>query len=540
MSDSLLGATERPIRLVNRLLQLETIKRAIFAPIHSCEIIMIIGGGGIGKSRLVEWALACAGNPQLRTQFKDLPAELVKVSDWRALGNALVSDVIDMSDTRLGTRARFLRAIRDALTGEGGADFSRYDDAYWKLQRHRAQEANYFQTKEIERAATEAFLEDYREVASERRIVLALDTVERLAITGSEWLMERGLISLEDLAFNTQLWLRDQIRAGGLPNTTLLLAGRGGRDEGDPFLDLIRDAAEQSQEQCNIIPLELNPFGISETQDFFKALAEDWERRSAEKPELPLLANTAAAMRELAKNSDQTTVLAMYTGGQPVLLSLYADLIVEGQTIPERLLDSPAEAKRRLGNGDGDAQKKVQTEIQGEFINLLFGQPGLRAEILKMLVRAPRGLDAEQLCNLLDATWTIDDIANVLHSMRDLSIIKRRAKGTPEPLDAAKQSRHAVNVRSARDTDKHPDERFGLQDEVYRIYAEWMADDGEKQKYETAARHDLYQKLEKWAEDQLAPLRQRRREFLEEDERKLNFGSPTQALAVLFPETSPI
>lgn len=511
ISKTLLLAAERPVRLVNRTTELGILRQAFFQKSDATKLLFVIGKGGLGKSRLIEWALMCAGNPKLRRQYGGMQLSLNEC-DWTADGNIIVADMIDLTDVRLNTRIHFLREIRNALTREGGADFTRFDTAYDKFQRARMQEGSFQKIQELEKAAGESFLQDYARLARQfHRIVIALDTVERIAHTGSEWLRERGLIQLEELGFSTQLWLRDQIRDATLPKTTFLFSGRGAA-EGGPFFELMKEACDQAAGKCEIVKIDLRAFGFEETQQYFDELARDWQERAARDKDSLRVHRMAEEMQTLAQDHERIKVLCLYTGGQPVLLSLYSDLILEGIKIPERLKDSVQDAVMRLGTDDPHEatpeRVAVQYEIQQELVNLLFASTVLRSDILRALVRAPRGLDAAQIQLALDveeSSVAIQEIQSELDAMRDLSIIKIR-----------------------------PDGRFALQDEIYRIYAEAMAGNGERWSYEYETRRALYKVLEDFAKEQLGRLRQTRRRFLDEDERKLHFDSPVDALGIRF------
>lgn len=512
-SNTLMAAAERPLRLVNRTQELSKLRRAFFQISPAMKLVFVVGKGGLGKSRLVEWALLCAGNPKLRRQYSAMHVPLNEY-DWTGDGNIIVANMIDLTDVRLNTRIYFLRAMRDALALEGEADFTHFDAAYDKFQRARMQEGSFQKIQELENEAVDAFVADYNRLAEQyERIVIALDTVERLAHTGSEWLRDKGLIQLEELGFSSQLWLRDQIRDNTLPKTTFLFSGRG-LEEGGPFFDLMRNACEQAGAKCKTEKIDLQPFGFSQTQEYFDALAQDWQAKAASDMDSLRAQRMAEEMKTLAGNVEQVKVLCLYTGGQPVLLSLYSDLILEGVRIPERLKDSFADAVARLGTDDlrhdSPERRIIQAEIQQELLNLLFASTSLRSDILRALVRAPRGLDAGQVqlaLNAEESTVQVDKIQSELDAMRELSIIKIR-----------------------------PDGRFALQDEIYRIYAEAMASNTARWQYEYDTRSALYQVLEDFAQEQLERLRRTRREYLDQDEKKLHFNSPVEALNISFPK----
>ncbi|MBI5303743.1 MAG: hypothetical protein HY868_16525 [Chloroflexi bacterium] len=379
---------------------------------------------------------------------------------------------------------------------------------------------DYFTVQEVGRQAESAFLQDHKENANRRRLVWTIDTAEQLVITTSEWLIEGGLIRSEEISFNTLQWLVDQIRSGTLLNTTLILAGR--YEEGKRFFDEISKAVSQAQSPCEITDISIEPFSESDTQTYFQYLSQEWQQRAAQSSDYKKIAST---MRELSAQ-EHTDVLWLYTAGQPVRLSLYADLIVDGRTIPAPLGDSPEQAHARVKTDDPVNKvtpelEQARWDIEHEFIRVLFAYPGSRSEILKALVRARPGLDADQLhfalhspAGMTAEEWKPnpikqEEIRNDLDGMRQLSIIKRR-----------------------------PGERLGLQDEIYRIYAEHMAVNPQDRQDETKARQRLYAKLKDWAEFTRRPLEEERKEFQTRDVERLQlqFTSPTKALSVQFPK----
>ncbi|HET7158000.1 MAG TPA: hypothetical protein VFI62_03330, partial [Burkholderiales bacterium] len=333
--------------------------------------VLILGKGGMGKSRLIEEVLRLGGHPG--------PDTTAGIQHQRASatqqGDVLFSQIIDMSDLRLHTRSLFLRAIRDGLTRRDGADFRTYDAMYTRYQNLREQGAEYAVVHDAGDKAQDAFMQDYRKNATQRRIVWVIDTAEQFAINSSHWPIERHLLKAEDIVYSSQLWLLERIRNGELPNTTILLAGR--EIEGAPFLDTMRAAVSASDGRVQLTELKLEPFAPAHIQTYFQHLARDWQQRAEQNPEHARYQTITTTMRRLADNWDRIQVLWLYTGGQPVRLSLYADLIIEGPAIPERLNTSFAQAKAYVGTDDPIAHptellERTRKEIEAEFIALLF------------------------------------------------------------------------------------------------------------------------------------------------------------------------
>ena len=129
-------------------------------------------------------------------------------------------------------------------------------------------------------------------------------------------------------AMRTQDWLRHMIGAGWLRNTTILVAGRA-ELEWHRFFD---------QPGVESIDLRLEPFDADATREYFGALAEEWQARQPDSPFVEYFVEFAAPER--------AEVLHLYTGGQPVRLALFTDVMMESETEPVELNESLARGAR--------------------------------------------------------------------------------------------------------------------------------------------------------------------------------------------------
>ncbi|GIK11083.1 MAG TPA: hypothetical protein PKC99_10275 [Anaerolineales bacterium] len=515
MSDISFLATRRAPMLVNRASQLKTIQEAIYRPDASCNILFIRGQGGMGKSRLSEEILWRGGNVHSREVRGPIPASHPEW-DWTNHGQAVIGDLIDVSAPRLHARAPFMRAIRDALVWPGSnMNFTRYDSAYDRFQGKRFYMGDFQRIQEIGQEIENEFLNDYLENSKLSRIVLVFDTVEKLyPIGGTELLLEEGLLRPEDMQFYTYQWLLKQIREGGFPNTTLILVGRN--NEGKSFFDAI-DRAASSQPDCKLTPMaDIDSFQLEDTRTYFQAIIE------AEKDH-PEQGQIVATMKNIVKDDERLETLWIYTGGQPVRLALYTDLIIEDSAIPDRLQESPEQA-RKSQQIEGDI-KRAQKEIESGFIRLLFARPNLRAEILKALVRAPRGLNTEQLHYCFHSDPNEPPKAWLERKAKDSELLRKNEQIEKE-LDTLRNLT-IVKIR--------PDGRLGLQDEIYRIYTNALAGDERGRKMEQDARQKLYAKLESWAQHQYQEKLEELTEIQANAERQLHFERPSLALEVRLP-----
>lgn len=511
-----LGNTERPRHLVSRKDEMAKIRHAIAAPGEECRLILLEGSGGLGKTRILEEILRRLGHKATHEIYGPPRAE----DDWAILGRIIAfSNLFDFADIRLHATSHFMSELGNPNNWSEKLKFGRY-----ALERDRWKRlvnfgAAFSLVESAEKLAEEAFWQDYAQAAASQRLVILLDTTEQLAINSSEWLIERRLLEPRDLIFSTQQWLIDQIRAGKFANTTLIIAGR--HEEGAPFFD----ALKQMMADINLSPLAiyLPPFDETETREYFFALQEDIQ--SGEKTETS--ERLQPILEDLLRDEERLRVFWLYTGGQPVRLALYVDLLIEGQTIPPALLDSFAEAQVRTGsNGhvETDDLKAARREIEREFVDMLFRSGGsLRAQILQLLVRTPRGLTAAQIHYVLDSspetspsewqenTERIKEIEAVLEDIYRLAIVKQKAGG-----------------------------RIGLQDEVYRIYAERMSDEETARQDEKKARRLLYKQLSDWANHQIRQQEKKREAYIREDLKRIRLERFSNVLSTRLPQPSPV
>lgn len=229
----------------------------------------------------------------------------------------------------------------------------------------------------------------------------------------------------------------------------------------------------------------------------------------------------------IAEDKERAEIIWIYTGGQPVRLALYTDLIVEDWTIPTPFQKTLAEA-RQAQTSPQDLERDRQ-EIEAGFIRLLFGGTHLRSAILQALVRAPRGLDVDQIYYIFTA-----DPGKTVEEW-----LKQSEKGGNGSTITRTQIEDELKILSDLALVKiRPDGRLGLQDEVYRIYARALAGDERQRKAESEARQKLYRQLADWAEYKHREALKHVVSYQAQDENRLSLGRPSEALNVSFPSLS--
>lgn len=494
-----LAMTARPQHLVNRSHEMVQIREAITAPGRQCRVVLIKGPGGLGKTRLLEELLRRTGDVGMRELYgPPLPQD-----DWSNLGRkAAFTNIIDLTDIKFHIRESLLQHLGDPTSWSSPVDFPKFTLANNRYQRIADVGAAYSLLGPAIEQAEKAFEEDFLTASKKYRLVILFDTAEQLPLSSSTWLRDHGLEDLQDTASSAQEWLLRRIRTNSLANTTLIFAGRD--KEGSRFFEAVEEAARTHKSKYVPVTITLAPFDAETTRDYLLQVHKDWISTGAGNPQtldiLPVL-------EEVLNNQDRLQVLRHYTRGNPVLLSMYVDILYEGHSLPAPLQDSYSEAQQRAP--DPTTLKTAQKEIEAAFVDLLFHSGGtLRAQILQALVRTPRGLKADQLHFVIESTdWN------------------------PDPVGLAKIEREIDEIRKLTVVRSKADGRIGLQDEIYRIYADCMLRKPADREAETGARKLLYLKLRQWASRQVKDLEERRKGFLVEDLRRINVERAANVLS---------
>ncbi len=514
MSLPTFAAAQMTNKMINRVAELQTLEQAVCQPGRDTRVVVIVGEGGVGKTRLLNEALWRADHPTI------LPVRESSGEKWATRDTVIVSDLLDFTEVRLHTFNRFLEALRQAFAWNKQVEFPRYDAVIRYYKRKLKDQADYFTIKQAAENATKAFFEDYQQVTDKYRLVWMLDTAEQLSYASTPWLLEKGLLTPHDLNFSTQQQVLELLKADKLPNTTIILVGR---PAARVYFEQLEAEARQPDSKFQFQTVELSVFKPEDVKSYLSELAKDYQVQYGETND------TAVYLQTMAEDDDRIKVLCLYTGGQPVRLALFVDILTEGKKEPEALQDTFEQAKARVewdqhkDQPNQEALKRTQFEIEEEFINLVFSKTeDLRSRILTALVRARRGLDEELLHFVLGSLpgasgteWRNDsellqeikremNLANP-HSLRRLSFVKVRSDG-----------------------------RLILQDELYRIYDEHMAADETSRNDETQARRRLYQQLQAFAQAEIERLKQIQTQNRLEDERSLRWESPARALSMRF------
>lgn len=570
MTSKLFVATRRISETVGREKELDKIKDAIFRPAgdDSCQIVFVQGRGGFGKTRLLDEALWRLGHPSEREARPMTDKHRQQGWDWERLGNPLVLHPIDLIDTQLHSSGNFVYELHTRFE-KVQIRFQSYISKRGRVETMLQQGMDYSSVRKAAEESIESFFKEYAAYAAKRRIVWFIDTAEQLTRVGPDWLWsdpdappQKYQLQETDLQFQTQQWLANQIKGNRFKNTTIVFAGRD--EEGEKFFASIESAAKSIN--CEPISLNLGGFDTETVQAYFRSLAEEFEEEAA-KPgsdESDAYGKIIPEMKAIADDDNLPKVLQLYTNGQPVLLSIFADILIESGSMPDPLRDTYQEADKRLRSPSLSQKERdvelrwVQWQVEEAFITMLFSQPRgqdtLYRDILQLLVRAPRGL-------------TLDQLHFVLDSPLDTKI--ESWEPDPKRIAEIEKSLWRMSKGASSLIKRRPNDAFALQDEMYRIYAEHLAphitltrqiDDrqtnvrllwktkfkeSEKERYRNSYEYEkkyrrvLYTQLAEVSEHQLEHERKQLQTTQEGEERyleqRLGALSPSQPHSLVFP-----
>ena len=548
-----LSAARRAQAMIGQEAAWQQVEAALSPNNRLFHVVLVRAEGGMGKTRILERVLESCGREV--DPLGDLAVQTG--AGQLQLNDPIIGNLIDVINTQLHDRYRFVVALRRSLLSYPDLNFDRFDVAEDKVKQLAAGGALLRTLANAQQEAADDFVKDLKGIAKDRRVVFLIDTVERLSYAATDWLLTEGLLESKDMDIRTHQWLRSFIADSNLENITLILAGRG--REGQDFFDRIEATADDPDlggQRCRLTDIRLKRLSMNQTRLYLAQLADDYAIAGKE------YRSTAESFRMAADpTQDRYKVIALFTNGVPVRLALYAQVIAEGKLIPAVFKMSYREACGRAellpDQLDEDSElpevspprlRQIQWQIEEEFVNLLFSAPNSRrAAVLRTLVRTPRGLTAEQLWFALDApedqdpkSWLLntpitlakEQLQELLDLLRELAndyIIKRRSSWDELSLVLNELLPGASTLR------------IGLQDEIYRIYSEHMglfaepvsestslirkeATEQEKARCiqswrdEQTARQALYAKLAAFANYQLALCIEKKKEILLKDE----------------------
>jgi hypothetical protein len=480
--------------LVGRRDELDRIRHAVNPSERSAfRCVLLKGEGGKGKTRLLrEVCLQLGVSDELSTGASR------RSRDWN-LEQVIALPLIDVADPRLHGVVPFLREIRRGFRSYAWISaetmFAEFDKAM----------ADYEDARETGMFAADtdllqdAFTKAYASVTSAHRVVWVLDTMEQLFPPPPEidYLFNELNITAASLDLTTYDWLLKLI-AEHPPNTTMILAGRPEpgtwanelklaaqpkpqQDRRLPALraSLEREVVAQAEDGVVVLPvgpsldslsatgdtvitLDLRDFDPLETRTYLRELSQQLSSELAHQP-------VAEYLHDFLDDTEQPEVLYWLTGGNPVRLALYIDLLVSVDIYPE-------EFRYKLETLRAMEPKQLEL-LRSGIDNALLTYLAQRldepdGQVLEYLAITRRGLDVERLAYI----WSGDhgEAKAAFGRLRRLSFVKYR-----------------------------PDGRYFLHDEFYTIYQRGFTLENEAQ--QTANREyrgQIFKKLIDLCEEQ--------------------------------------
>ena len=372
--------------LVGREKELEQIEEAI-RDTENSYIVYVTGQGGIGKTRLVKHVL-------------EHPPDDVSL--------VVASDLIDLYHTSTHTVEGLIDTVQRALSPDGKG-FECYQEEREKLSAYTIRPPDKVEKLRQQREAMiNAFQTSFNGLAEQHRIVLALDTAEKLFLQEDLAAQRLGLIKERSAIID---WLISDF----LPhthNTVALLAGRPGPG------NLKQDLAQIQDHQF----LSINLPGLTEDEalGYFEAVI-----KSAVDSSDPKNVHSVEAIQELSTKDRRVIFHCLCDEGdlptiRPILLALTIDyMVVAGQ--PLSALTQPLESAKALS---AKQRRALREKLGSELIQTIHEYRRPADELIIALGWLRKGADSDILSRItgLDPK----DIKPALNDIRDLSFVKIR------------------------------------------------------------------------------------------------------------------
>lgn len=391
-------------RLVGRREQIEHILKLIRDPSPDPKGIVVIDDGGAGKTKLLEEVLRLAADESDVIAARE-PIDFYLMSPHLRYG--LTDGFYQVLQLPPSETSRFadLRSDVENLTAIGDAT-----SAAGKREE-----------------AVVDFVKYLQEITDHKRVVIALDTVERIIYDIP------GLPPFIADVADSWKWLLELLPQ--LKNFVFLMAGR---KEAERLRDDLKALSGVKLESVN-----LGNFTDTECREYFQVLAETAHLRG--RPDV--------ASRIEAVTKDLRQVVYKLSEGKPISLSLFADLVALEYPLPDPLRMSMAQ----LQAASAAELEKMREELNEGLIARLIEQSEVGRTVVAM-GRAPRGVNVELLRRLLEISE--DQAKKHLEEFSYLSIArKRRAE-----VEADSQAERSIL------------ERWFLHDEMYTLLKKYVYD----------------------------------------------------------------
>ncbi len=373
----------RRIPLIGRQDLLQEVERRIGR--GGVHLIYIEGGGGIGKTALLEAVL----ERSQRGSRADAMA-----------GCCVAQEVIDLYHVDVHTFEGLIRKLTEVL---GRWFFEKTQGVLISLDRARVagdMDAAGAHAKALE----PVFIEEFTAL-TDIGVVLALDTMEVLQYEHDPFQEELGE---EAPIFSVGKWLFESFFHALRGNVVVLLAGRP--DDMLAKLEWLRHGSPN----LLIRHVQLEALDKEETREYLRAVAQTAGRHG----------DADAATRLWTFSEERGDVVHHLTGGRPILLALVADLVAHGWTLP------PAFNQALEGLQSQDA-REWWPKIEKALVLGIQESPTPIGETIRTLAWLRKGATPELVARVMglraaEGEWDLYSAAGYLDQVAQLALVKIR------------------------------------------------------------------------------------------------------------------
>ncbi|MGB4804130.1 MAG: ATP-binding protein [Anaerolineae bacterium] len=355
--------------LVGREEILAAAEKAFEYPSSQPSVLFLTGEGGIGKTRIVQSIIESAkSNDNLQ----------------------VTRSIVDFYHVPTHSEYGLAEALHSVLTPPR-SPFTRYENEKRALERMRLS-GEVSNVGEQRLRVLQAFTEDMTRLAQGKRIVLTLDTAERLVYSVGQEPVTPILFA------DCWNWLVQSLPQW--KNVTLVIAGR---DSARPLVESLRRMV--GEDFVSVVPV--GSFSEAESIAYFDEVAHTARKHS----------RLEIAQRVQSLDRDARLLAHRLAGGRPIMLALLVDYLTAGPGSLSEILH-PAEQNQGLTDRHYGLAR-LKTQLVGRLMEL---RP--LGDVISALGRTPKGCDQELLAKLLDIP--VAEAGNRLNDTRRLSIIKVR------------------------------------------------------------------------------------------------------------------
>ena len=385
--DAYAGALAVP--LVDREDILEQIKRAIDD--DRPHVFYLTAHGGMGKTFLV----------------REILKRCQPGGAWHNDDVLAAQTEVDLYHTDTHSIEGLMRALQTALQ-DGSACFETYNERAKRFESLKYDLSSAVKALEQERSAlSQTFLEDLDELCGHKRIILALDTAEKLIYENEH---VQKILGSDEKGAGVRNWLINALLPR-LKNAVVLIAGR-------PRPPQLREDLRRALGDI-LVESSLDELAEEDALTYFRAVATAAHARGA----------TGVTKRIELIPEETRRVIWHYTGGRPIMLALLIDYYMVTDQLPEIVKVSPQQATRLMQERPQEIQEQLEANLIRSLLEI--GRPA--DETIRSLAWARKGMDAELLACVADlrrpdGTPDTETAQEMLDSLRPLSFVKWRHK----------------------------------------------------------------------------------------------------------------